>query len=88
MGALEFEPNMREFSNMKDKIVIEDLVKAAADVLMTKTALTTNMNEGEDALDMILKIGTSAGGARPKAIVAYNKNTGEILSGLNSSLRV
>ena len=85
MGALEFEPNMREFSNMKDKIVIEDLVKAAADVLMTKTALTTNMNEGEDALDMILKIGTSAGGSRPKAIVAYNKNTGEILSGLNSS---
>lgn len=85
MGALEFEPNMREFFNVKDKIMIEDLVKAAADVLMAKTALTTNMNDGEDALDMILKIGTSAGGSRPKAIVAYNKNTGEILSGLNSS---
>lgn len=85
MGALEFEPELRHFKNSRDNIVIEDLVKAAADVLLSKTSLDTNMNEGEDALDMILKVGVSAGGSRPKAIVSYNKSTGEILSGLNPS---
>ncbi|MCQ2199130.1 MAG: type II toxin-antitoxin system HipA family toxin [Paludibacteraceae bacterium] len=84
MGALEFEPELRNFKKSKDKIIIEDLVKAAADVLLSKSSLETNINDGEDALDMILKVGVSAGGSRPKAIVAYNKNTGEILSGLNT----
>ncbi|HCF80935.1 MAG TPA: toxin HipA, partial [Porphyromonadaceae bacterium] len=35
----------------------------------------------EKAMREILKIGTSAGGARPKAVIAYNEKTGEVRSG-------
>ena len=82
MGALEFEPDLKTIKTTKEKIEIEELVKAASEVLTKKSALNTNFKEGDDALETILKIGTSAGGARPKAIVAYNKETQEVLSGI------
>ncbi|MBR2260116.1 MAG: type II toxin-antitoxin system HipA family toxin [Paludibacteraceae bacterium] len=85
MGALEFEPQWNGIKDKKERIVMEDLVQAAAEIMTRKSCLHTNMDKGEDALDMILKVGTSAGGARPKAIVAYNKETHELVSGVSSA---
>jgi serine/threonine-protein kinase HipA len=82
MGALEFEPatfreNKRTFS-----IEMESLVDIARKILSGREAFTTNLHkDDEKAVLEILKIGTSAGGARPKAVIAYNEKTGEVKSG-------
>lgn len=82
MGALEFEPHWNEIKERKERIIMENLVQAAAEIMTRKSCLHTSMDEKESALDMILRVGTSAGGARPKAIVAYNKDTRELVSGV------
>lgn len=82
MGALEFEPvllkeNIRTFS-----IEIDSLVSVADKMLNKRKAFVTNLNKNEErAVLEILKIGTSAGGARPKAVIAWNEKTGEVKSG-------
>jgi serine/threonine-protein kinase HipA len=54
----------------------------AQQILTKKEAFTTNLHVDKgNALQEILRIGTSAGGARPKAIIAYNETTGEVRSG-------
>ena len=54
----------------------------AQKMLLNKDAFTANIKKDEkDAIMEILKIGTSAGGARPKAVIAYNEKTGEVKSG-------
>lgn len=82
MGALEFEPNVPEVSDRSVKIEIYELVKMANDILTgrQKFAFNTSKNEEKVLLD-ILKISTSAGGARAKAVIAYNQATGEVRSG-------
>ena len=82
MGALEFEPaaikqNVNTFS-----IELDSLVEIAGKMLSKKEAFVTNLKSDEEkAILDIIKIGTSAGGARPKAVIAYNEKTGEIRSG-------
>ena len=82
MGALEFEPP--KFKQEKDSFFIEvdSLVKIAQKALTQKEGFSTNIHENEKkAMNEILKIGASAGGARPKAVIAFNRQTGEIRSG-------
>lgn len=82
MGALEFEPVNWVASNTVTKIEIEDLISIASDILNNRMAFSTNISaDKQKALSDILKIGTSAGGARAKALIAYNEETGEIRSG-------
>lgn len=82
MGALEFEPATLKESRRTFSIEIEGLVKTAQKLLDQRTALSTNLSkEDERAVMEILKIGTSAGGARPKAVIAWNEKTGEVKSG-------
>jgi len=82
MGALEFEPNEPGISDRSVKIEIDELVKMANDILTGRQDFTTNISENEEkALLDILKISTSAGGARAKAVIAYNPVTGEVRSG-------
>jgi serine/threonine-protein kinase HipA len=82
MGALEFEPNEPRISDRSVKIEIDELVKMANDILTGRQDFTTNISENEEkALLDILKISTSAGGARAKAVIAYNPVTGEVRSG-------
>ena len=82
MGALEFEPATIKESKNTFSIEINSLVEIAQKMLSKKEAFTTNMQkEEEKAVLEILKIGTSAGGARPKAVIAYNEKTGEVKSG-------
>jgi serine/threonine-protein kinase HipA len=82
MGALEFEPAILKESKRSFSIEIESLVGTAQKILDQRKAFTTNLNNDEQqAVLEILKIGTSAGGARPKAVIAWNEKTGEVKSG-------
>jgi serine/threonine-protein kinase HipA len=82
MGALEFEPNEPRISDRSVKIEISDLVKIANDILTGRQDFSTNLSDNEEkALLDILKISTSTGGARAKAIIAYNPVTKEVRSG-------
>jgi serine/threonine-protein kinase HipA len=57
-------------------------VEIASKILLKKESFVTNLKEDEEkAILEILQIGTSAGGARPKAVIAYNDKTGEVKSG-------
>lgn len=63
-------------------IEINSLVNIAQKILSKREAFSTNLQKDEEkAVSEILKIGTSAGGARPKAVIAYNEKTGEVKSG-------
>jgi len=82
IGALEFEPATIAEGKKAFSIEIESLVKTAQNILSKKGAFAANLQgDTEKAILGILRIGTSAGGARPKAVVAYNEKTGEVRSG-------
>lgn len=82
MGALEFEPVNFKSNQTAFTIEMDNLVKITQEVVNNRQDFETNLNQDEQkALLDILKIGTSAGGARPKAIIAYNEKTGMIKSG-------
>ncbi len=82
MGALEFEPVVLKESKRTFPIEIESLVTTAKKMLDQREAFTTNLNKDEEqAVLEILKIGTSAGGARPKAVIAWNEKSREVKSG-------
>lgn len=82
MGALEFEPATLKQNVNTFSVEMDSLVEIAGKMLSKKESFVTNLRSDEEkAVQEILKIGTSAGGARPKAVVAYNERTGEIRSG-------
>jgi serine/threonine-protein kinase HipA len=82
MGALEFEPAIPKTPNTSTKIEISNLVQIANEILTGRQDFSTNLSKNEEkALLDILKIGTSAGGARAKALIAYNSITHEVRSG-------
>lgn len=82
MGALEFEPATLKEKKLTTAIEVTSLIETARKILAQKADFSANLNENEEkALMQILKIGTSAGGARPKAVIAYNEQTGEVRSG-------
>lgn len=81
MGALEFEPATNSNKGVFD-IEIEGLVEVATEMLNKRKTFGVNLNDNDlKAMQDILTIGTSAGGARAKAIIAYNEITGEVKSG-------
>jgi serine/threonine-protein kinase HipA len=87
MGALEFSPEEPKASSGSTKIEMNELVQIAEQILMGKKDFETDLShEEEKALLDILKIGSSAGGARAKALIAYNEKTGEVRSGQTNAL--
>ena len=82
MGALEFKPAQLQENKNTFSIEIDSLVEIAREMISERQNFGANIqNDKQQAMQAILKIGTSAGGARPKAIIAYNKKTKEIRSG-------
>lgn len=78
MGALEYVPATK--MDVPDETIdINALVKLASDVLAERSSL--HINNREKMMEQIIKVGTSAGGARAKAIVAWNEETDDIRSG-------
>lgn len=83
MGALEFRPATDRGLERSVPIEIASLVALAGEVLSDREALRTRFERGQEdhALREILAVGTSAGGARAKAVIAWNPRTGEVRSG-------
>lgn len=83
MGALEFWPALSSAPTSARKIEVTRLVALSNRILSERSALFGKLDGHDDARDIedILRVGTSAGGARAKAIVAWNEATGEFRSG-------
>ena len=83
MGALEFEPSTGERREQGGPVDIAPLVELANRVLAAREELTGVLKGDDDhhALQEILRVGTSAGGARAKAVLAWNEETGQFHSG-------
>lgn len=80
MGAMEFEPTNRKHSHDASPLEISKLVQLAQGIVNQREQLALNLN-GEGDINELIKVGTSAGGQRPKAIIAYNEATKEVRSG-------
>lgn len=82
MGALEFEPAIVPELDASAEVDIEELVDLAQTVINERGQVKVNIvDEPTEALLDILRVGTSAGGMRPKAVIALNEATGEVRSG-------
>jgi len=82
MGALEFHPAHFKKATYTFSVEIESLVELSNKILNRRHNFHTNLNANEkDAMKAIMRIGTSAGGMRAKAIIAFNEKTGEVRSG-------
>ncbi len=83
MGALEYAPAIRSGQSGTSQVEVGKLVELASEVLAHRDNLHGWFNDGgrETALRDILRVGTSAGGARAKAVLAWNPQTGEVCSG-------
>jgi len=78
MGALEYKPRLVE-ANKCENINLTELTNLAEKILTKRTDL--RITENEHAMKQLLQVGSSAGGARAKALIAWNEKTGEIRSG-------
>lgn len=87
MGALEFAPATGPKARQASRIQIDKLVELASEVLTRRNDLRASFVDGSadaikaQALTDILRVGTSAGGARAKAVIAWNPSTNEVRSG-------
>lgn len=79
MGALEFVPSEGQ-AESDEALEIPALVELANEVLSERKNIRVSLRKA-DAMAGILRVGTSAGGARAKAVVAWNRETGEMRSG-------
>jgi serine/threonine-protein kinase HipA len=83
MGALEFQPAREPAATQSSELQLDALVRLSSEVLAQRERFVAELAEDpeEEAIKEILAVGTSAGGARPKAIIAYNEATGQVRSG-------
>jgi len=79
MGALEFRPGLRPERSAAEAVDVDRLVELAAKVLADRKGLSVDLDE--QGLNEILRVGTSAGGARAKAVIVWNEQTNEVRSG-------
>jgi serine/threonine-protein kinase HipA len=83
MGALEFVPARGPDPTVDDELDVAALVELAGEVLTRRADLSESLATPDKrrAMREILRVGTSAGGARPKALIAWNPETEEVRSG-------
>ena len=83
MGAIEFRPAQGPQSRKSTPVKIDALVDLAADVLRNRENMQASFADPhrEHALREILRVGASAGGARAKAVIAWDPRTNEVRSG-------
>ncbi len=82
MGALEFEPSLNKTKEAAVTLEIKSLVEMTQQILGERKQFSVNLNgDVKKGLENIIRVGTSAGGARAKAIIAYNEKTGVMRSG-------
>ncbi len=83
MGALEFKPVLGPKTRKANTVDVAALVELASEILAQRKGLKSSFRSAarKDALQGILRVGTSAGGARAKAVIAWNPKTNEVRSG-------
>ena len=81
MGALEFMPALKHDLSIDDNLALDSLVAMAQQVLDQRANLQQTIGNDDEAMQAILQVGTSAGGARAKAVVAVNSDRTQIRSG-------
>jgi serine/threonine-protein kinase HipA len=82
VGALEFQPAIQDGLDRSVPVEVAELVALAQEVVAYRERLRTRLApDPADALLDIIRVGTSAGGGRPKAVIALNDATGEVRSG-------
>lgn len=82
MGALEYFPGLgKENLDISSSLEIEELTALAKTILNEREKFQACLKEKDSAIIDVLKVGTSAGGAKPKAIIAYDPRTKEVRSG-------
>ncbi|MDA1372938.1 MAG: type II toxin-antitoxin system HipA family toxin [Proteobacteria bacterium] len=83
MGALEFQPAIGPSSGVSTLVAVDQLVSLASEILTHRNQFLASLTDPdrEQAIRDILKVGTSAGGARAKGVIALNPKTGEVRSG-------
>lgn len=79
MGALEYVPANKDIDISNMTVDIDALTKLASDILTERKKLRIDRNES--VMSQLIKVGTSAGGARAKAVIAWNEETDDIMSG-------
>lgn len=79
MGALEYVPALGPDADASEKLDLDQLTELAQDVLAKRETLHIAAND--HAMSQIIRVGTSAGGARAKALISWNEETGDIRSG-------
>ena len=84
MGGLEFAPPVDQGLDRSVPVEVSDLVDLARNIMAERLSLSVEIGDSEkenaEAILDILRVGTSAGGARPKAVIAMDKN-GNVVSG-------
>lgn len=78
IGALTFKPARGPVRHVPTAIVLSDLVEQARRAV---TGVVDDDSHANAALRSIIDVGTSAGGARAKAVIALHPQTGELRSG-------
>ena len=78
MGALEYVPARGPSPLESESIEIDRLVQLASDILRSREDM--HIVAGGNAMQELIRVGTSAGGARAKAVIAWNEQTGDIRS--------
>ncbi len=77
MGALEYRPEDSLVTTIDESLDLDVLVRAASEVLTAREQLRASSSD----IRQLISVGTSAGGARAKAVIAWNRETGDVRSG-------
>ncbi|MCR5127451.1 MAG: type II toxin-antitoxin system HipA family toxin [Lachnospiraceae bacterium] len=80
MGALEYVPASTDIKDIDENINVREMVKFASDILANREGISLKADDNLTYAQLV-QVGSSAGGARAKAIIAWNEKTGEVRSG-------
>lgn len=80
MGALEYVPASTDIKDIDENINVHEMVKFASDVLCKRESISLKANDNL-TYSQLVQVGSSAGGARAKALIAWNEETNEVRSG-------
>lgn len=80
MGALEYVPASTDIKDIDENINVHEMVKFASDILNKRENILLKANDNL-TYSQLVQVGSSAGGARAKALIAWNEATNEVRSG-------
>ena len=80
MGALEYVPASTDIKDIDENINVKEMVKFASDILAHREEISLKADD-DLTYAQLVQVGSSAGGARAKAIIAWNEETNEVRSG-------